>query len=68
MLNFMLASSHLAAAGHAAAGQQMDPEQARYTVRAFSGHWLVFYAMPTLFFLFVPPGAQPKESVSQAAV
>lgn len=66
-LSFMLAWTHVAAAGHAAAGQAMDPERARYTVRAFSGHWLLFYAMPTLFFLFVPANAEPGESASQAA-
>jgi hypothetical protein len=56
MINFLLAVSHLPAGGHASAAamQSMDPEQGRYLVRAFSGHWLVFYTAPTLYYLFVP--------------
>jgi hypothetical protein len=32
-----------------------------YTSRAFSGHWLLFYAVPALFFLFVPSSAAPRD-------
>ena len=29
---------------------------------AFSGHWLIFYAMPAIFFTFVPADARPAIS------
>jgi hypothetical protein len=38
-----------------------------YIVRAFSGHWLLFYALPTLFFAFVPWSAKPPAELSDAA-
>ena len=51
-VNFVLAMSHLPQWG---AGPPLDArEVAIYTMRAFSGHWLVFYAIPTIYFLFVP--------------
>jgi membrane protease YdiL (CAAX protease family) len=60
-VNFMLAMSHLPERSESsvAAGHVETHEERLYTVRAFSGHWLVFYALPTLFFLFVPAGARP---------
>jgi hypothetical protein len=66
MVNFFLAMSHLPA-GHAAGSGSIGVDEARYTVRAFSGHWMIFYAIPTLFFFFVPATARPDES-GQAAV
>lgn len=69
VINFLLSVSHLQSGAHVSAGAQaIDPEQARYLVRAFSGHWLVFYAVPTLYFLFVPPGAKPADEEGQASV
>ena len=66
MINFLLAMSHLPPRGPVGvgAGSSMDPEQARYLVRAFSGHWLIFYAVPTLYFLYVP-SARPVDEASR---
>jgi hypothetical protein len=65
MVNFFLATSHLPPRGTALAE---SPAEAIYTVRAFSGHWLVFYALPTLFFTFVPADARPAPVAQDAAV
>ncbi|HMA03188.1 MAG: hypothetical protein ACM34L_04130 [Gemmatimonas sp.] len=55
LINFVLAMNHMPPRGPVGVGTRtMDPEQARNLVRAFSGHWLLFYAIPTLYFLFVP--------------
>ena len=54
-LNFLLAIDHLPP--HAS---DLTPSTALYTVRAFSGHWLFFYAIPTLYLGFVPSDAYPK--------
>lgn len=69
MANFLLSVSHLPSGAHASATsvQAMDTEQARYLVRAFSGHWLVFYAVPTLYFLFVPSTAAPADTEQPAS-
>lgn len=56
MVNFIVATSHLPSRGVPAVPSAAE---AIYTVRAFSGHWLIFYAIPTLFFTFVPPEARP---------
>jgi ABC-type branched-subunit amino acid transport system permease subunit len=68
-VNF-LAASHLGRSAQAVAsrGAQLPPEQAGYVMRAFSGHWLVFYGLPTLFFLFVPAAARPASPTPEAAV
>ena len=60
-LNFLLAMSHLPErTENAIGGSTMGTREERlYTARAFSGHWLVFYGLPSLFFLFVPPAARP---------
>ena len=63
MVNFLLATSHLPSGGGPAVE---SPADAIYTVRAFSGHWLIFYALPTLFFTFVPPDARPAEVARDA--
>lgn len=64
MVNFLLATSHLPARG---AATVPSPAEATYTVRAFSGHWLIFYALPTLFFTFVPRDARPAEGAQDIA-
>ena len=56
MLNFFLSVAHLPAGG---TETQLTDAQAMYTARAFSGHWLIFYTLPTLFFAFVPTDARP---------
>ena len=55
MANFFLSTAHLPASG----SEMLTNAQAVYTARAFSGHWLVFYTLPTLFFAFVPADARP---------
>ena len=69
MINFLLAVSHLPAGAHLSSGaaRSMDPEHARYLVRAFSGHWLIFYSAPTLYYLLVPPAAVPAQIPGQTA-
>jgi hypothetical protein len=59
MVNFLWAMSHLSGARIGAA------EEARYTVRAFSGFWMLLYTVSTLFFLFVP--ATPRTGDSRQA-
>jgi hypothetical protein len=62
MFNFASATSHLPQRHQA---PPTDAASARkievYTIRAFSGHWLLFYAAPALFFLFVPSSAAPPD-------
>lgn len=62
-VNFFLAMPHLPQKG---ATVTDDAHQiAVYTMRAFSGHWLFFYAIPTLFFLFVlTPSVATSSGVS----
>jgi hypothetical protein len=60
MVNLFWAMSHLSGASVGAA------EEARYTVRAVSGWWMLAYAVATLFFLFVP-ATPPPTSSRQAA-
>jgi hypothetical protein len=54
-LNFFLAIGHLRS--HASI---LTPSEALYTARAFSGHWLFFYTIPTLYLGFVPSDAYPS--------
>ena len=65
IVNFLLAISHLPPKG---ATGPLTAAQALYTVRAFSGHWLMFYSLPTLFFLFVPADARPHAESREAAL
>ena len=66
-VNFFLAFNHMPQRGPVGVGTRtMDPEQARYLVRAFSGHWLMFYAIPTLYFLYVP-SAPRTDSVGRTS-
>lgn len=57
MANFFLSTAHLPATGSETLAT--DAQTAVYAARAFSGHWLIFYALPTLFFAFVPADARP---------
>jgi len=61
--NFLLSVQHLP--DHATT---LTPLVSLYTVRAFSGHWLLFYAIPTIYFGFVPASAYPKVQGGDAAV
>jgi len=61
--NFLLSAQHLP--DHATT---LTPLVSLYTVRAFSGHWLLFYAIPTIYFGFVPASAYPKVQGGDAAV
>lgn len=49
--NILFALSHLPSQGASAV---LTEGQTMYTARMFSGHWLVFYTMPLLFFTYVP--------------
>jgi hypothetical protein len=55
--NFFLSMRHLPPTG--ATPVLPNTPAALYTTRAFSGHWLIFYASPALFFAFVPRDARP---------
>ena len=65
MANFFLSISHLPPKG---SGTLLTDAQAMYTTRAFSGHWLIFYTLPALFFAFVPADARPATATPGAAV
>jgi hypothetical protein len=56
LVNFLWAILHLSGASVGAA------EEGRYTVRAFSGFWLLVYTVSTLFLLFVPATPLPGKS------
>lgn len=65
-VNFFIATSHMPSASHSVPGGADSAETMRWTVRAFSGHWMLFYLMPTLFFGFVPEqGRLPDTSPQQ---
>lgn len=57
-VNFFLSIQHLPPRG---ASGQTDPV---FLARAFSGHWLVFYLLPTLFFMYVPRDAAAAPATS----
>ncbi|HEX6537332.1 MAG TPA: hypothetical protein VF041_22310 [Gemmatimonadaceae bacterium] len=61
MANFFAASSHLPSGGELSTNSASAAEEQVYTLRAFSGHWLIFYALPALFFMYVPAEAGPTE-------
>lgn len=50
-LNFFLSVAHLPARG---------ASDTVLLTRAFSGHWLVFYLLPALFFAYVPADARQR--------
>ena len=68
--NFMASIRHLPQKGDE--GRTMSGEQVnelevdRYTARAFSGHWLIFYLLPALHFLYKP--AQTRNSIEERDV
>jgi hypothetical protein len=71
-VNFLLATSHLPAGVGATATVESGAAtgshlQAVYTARAFSGHWLIFYGLPALFFLYVPANARPDPDQERQA-
>jgi hypothetical protein len=71
-VNFLLATSHLPAGAGATVTFGSDAPagshlQAIYTARAFSGHWLIFYWVPALFFLYVPANARPEPDQERQA-
>jgi hypothetical protein len=65
LANFFTATSHLPNRG--VPYQGTDHETALYTIRAFSGHWVLFFALPAVFFLFVPAGPRRSGSTSSRA-
>jgi hypothetical protein len=67
MGNFFFATGHIPSAATVSSGGTSAADMALYTTRAFSGHWLIFYAVPTLFFTYVPPDVRPVENVDDAA-
>ena len=64
MANFFLSTAHLPPRG---SDTLLTDAQAVYTARAFSGHWLIFYTLPALFFAFVPADAQPPADDADSA-
>jgi hypothetical protein len=57
--NFLFAVAHLPPRGTTAV---LTDAQAMYMARMFSGHWLVFYALPLLFFTYVPQDSAPTNA------
>jgi len=60
MVNFFLARHHLPERDRSTPYRSLTPEEQLYRARGFSGHWLVFYGIPALFFLYVPRGARRR--------
>lgn len=59
-VNFFLATAG-AMAVEAGGRQTLAPVD---SARAFSGHWLIFYLLPALFFSFVPADARPSDAAA----
>ena len=38
--------------------------KALYGLRAFSGHWIVFYLVPSVFFVYIEPGARRDDGLN----
>lgn len=66
LVNFFYTVSQLPSAEELRSTPQMIQREELYDARGFSGHWLLFYALPTLFFLYVPRDA--RRAPSRAAV
>jgi hypothetical protein len=64
--NFFLATGHLSQTGSPT--PPTDAQPALYMARAFSGHWLIFYLVPTLFFAFAPADARPPADTADTAL
>jgi hypothetical protein len=62
-LNFALSAQHLP--NHAST---LTTSESLYLVRAFSGHWLLFYGLPTIYLGFVPANARPSTGKDRAEV
>jgi hypothetical protein len=62
--NFLFAVAHLPPRGTTAV---LTDAQAMYMARMFSGHWLVFYALPLLFFTYEPEDGAPSTASPHAA-
>ena len=60
VVNFVVATSHLPQRGRGSS-VPLTPDQVRWTLRAFSGHWMLFYLAPALFFGFVPKERQARD-------
>jgi hypothetical protein len=58
-VNFFLSIQHLPPRGSPA-----GETDTVFLTRAFSGHWLVFYLLPTLFFMYVPSDVPPAAGTS----
>ena len=64
IVNFLFAVVHLPLRG---TGAVLTDGQAIYMARMFSGHWLVFYATPLLFFTYVPRDSTHGNAAPDAA-
>ena len=64
LANFFSSVLHMPTKG---SGTAFTDAHMVYMVRAFSGHWLLFYALPTLFFAFVPWSAKPPAEPMETA-
>ena len=58
IVNFFLATGLLAGK------VTSDALSAAQSARAFSGHWMLFYGLPMVFFGFVPPDARPARDAA----
>ncbi|HTN84849.1 MAG TPA: hypothetical protein VL242_14210, partial [Sorangium sp.] len=63
-INFQATASRGPKGGFRRAAIAAPPthEQNVYEIRGFSGHWLLFYALPTLFFVYAPPAPRRPEN------
>jgi hypothetical protein len=62
--NFFFAAVHLPVR---ATGAMLTDAQAMYLVCMFSGRWLMFYALPLLFFTYDPGNTTPANAPPAAA-
>lgn len=62
--NFLFAWVHLPSR---AATAVLTDAQTRYLARMFSGHWMVFYSLPLLFFTYVPQHGASDNPRSEGA-
>ncbi|HEU4560979.1 MAG TPA: hypothetical protein VFS20_24215 [Longimicrobium sp.] len=62
LINFFYVTWQLPSAGELRTTTLLIQREEMYDARGFSGHWLLFYALPALFFLYVPRDARPAPS------